>query len=89
MKTLTEYLAEAEENHGHMCPGQALGVRLFERDKRRVLLTPAGELVVRTARRVLSEVDELRLSSRTLCRPLAGTLRLGVIPTITSSRRGP
>ncbi|MGE0127116.1 MAG: FmdE family protein [Blastocatellales bacterium] len=28
MKTLTEYLAEAEKNHGHMCPGQVLGVRL-------------------------------------------------------------
>jgi formylmethanofuran dehydrogenase subunit E len=28
MNTLTEYLAEAEKNHGHMCPGQVLGVRM-------------------------------------------------------------
>ncbi|HKQ73991.1 MAG TPA: FmdE family protein [Blastocatellia bacterium] len=28
METLTEYLAEAEKNHGHMCPGQVLGVRM-------------------------------------------------------------
>jgi formylmethanofuran dehydrogenase subunit E len=28
MKTLTEYLSEAEKNHGHMCPGQVLGVRM-------------------------------------------------------------
>src|SRR4029450_13872900 len=28
MNTLTEYLAEAEKYHGHMCPGQALGVRM-------------------------------------------------------------
>src|SRR5262245_34834583 len=28
MDTLTEYLAEAEKNHGHMCPGQVLGVRM-------------------------------------------------------------
>ena len=28
MKTLSEYLAEAEKNHGHMCPGQVLGVRM-------------------------------------------------------------
>jgi formylmethanofuran dehydrogenase subunit E len=28
MKTLDEYLAEAERNHGHMCPGQVLGVRM-------------------------------------------------------------
>jgi formylmethanofuran dehydrogenase subunit E len=28
MKTLAEYLAEAEKNHGHMCPGQVLGARM-------------------------------------------------------------
>ena len=28
MKLLNEYLIEAEQNHGHMCPGQVLGVRM-------------------------------------------------------------
>jgi formylmethanofuran dehydrogenase subunit E len=28
MKELAEYLIEAERNHGHMCPGQVLGVRM-------------------------------------------------------------
>lgn len=28
MKSLDEYLAVAAEQHGHMCPGQVLGVRL-------------------------------------------------------------
>jgi formylmethanofuran dehydrogenase subunit E len=28
MKDLDDYLAEAEKNHGHMCPGQILGVRM-------------------------------------------------------------
>ena len=28
MKTLEEYLALAAESHGHMCPGQVLGVRM-------------------------------------------------------------
>src|SRR5437867_3528504 len=28
MKSLAEYLSEAEQNHGHMCPGQVLGVRM-------------------------------------------------------------
>lgn len=28
MKSLDEYLVEAEHNHGHMCPGQVLGVRM-------------------------------------------------------------
>jgi formylmethanofuran dehydrogenase subunit E len=28
MKTLTEYMAVAAQSHGHMCPGQVLGIRL-------------------------------------------------------------
>ncbi|HKT11523.1 MAG TPA: FmdE family protein [Terriglobia bacterium] len=28
MKSLEEYLVLARENHGHMCPGQVLGVRM-------------------------------------------------------------
>ena len=28
MNSLDEYLTEAERNHGHMCPGQVLGVRM-------------------------------------------------------------
>jgi formylmethanofuran dehydrogenase subunit E len=28
MKSLEEYLSQAAQNHGHMCPGQVLGVRM-------------------------------------------------------------
>jgi formylmethanofuran dehydrogenase subunit E len=28
MKTLDEYIALAAQNHGHMCPGQVLGIRM-------------------------------------------------------------
>jgi len=28
MKTLEEYIALAEQSHGHMCPGQILGIRM-------------------------------------------------------------
>lgn len=28
MKTLEEYIALAAQNHGHMCPGQVLGIRM-------------------------------------------------------------
>jgi formylmethanofuran dehydrogenase subunit E len=31
MKSLDEYLALAAKNHGHMCPGQVLGVRMAMR----------------------------------------------------------
>jgi LysR family hydrogen peroxide-inducible transcriptional activator len=61
----------------------ALGVRLFERDRRRVLLTPAGEDLIERARRVLVDADDLVDAARRLGDPLAGTLAIGVIPTIS------
>ena len=60
----------------------ALGVRLFERGTRGVLLTPAGEELVARARAVLLEVADLEEAARRFVDPLAGTLRLGIIPTI-------
>jgi LysR family hydrogen peroxide-inducible transcriptional activator len=62
----------------------ALGTRLFERDRRRVLVTAAGEALVARARRVLTDVDDLADAGKRMCDPLAGTLRLGVIPTIST-----
>jgi LysR family hydrogen peroxide-inducible transcriptional activator len=61
----------------------ALGVRLFERDRRRVLLTPAGEQLIERARRVLIDADDLVDAARRLGDPLAGSLAIGVIPTIS------
>ena len=59
-----------------------LGVQLFERNRKRVLVTTAGEEVVARARRVLVETNDL-LSAATRARdPFAGTFRVGVIPTI-------
>lgn len=60
----------------------ALGVRLFERDRRRVLLTPSGSSIVQRARDLLLAADELVASAATLVEPFTGTLRLGVITTI-------
>jgi LysR family hydrogen peroxide-inducible transcriptional activator len=59
-----------------------LGVRLFERDRRRVLLTTDGEDIVARARRVLLEGDDLVAAADRLREPFTGTLRIGVIPTI-------
>lgn len=60
----------------------ALGVTLFERDKRRVLLTAAGEEVVGRARRAILCADDVVAAAARLGDPLRGTLRLGVIPTV-------
>src|SRR5580658_2894744 len=59
-----------------------LGVTLFERDRRRVLVTSAGAEIVARARRVLVEADDLISAATRLREPFAGTLRIGVIPTI-------
>src|SRR5574341_1291517 len=59
-----------------------LGTKLFERDCRRVLLTPAGEELLPRARAALREVDAFVDAALVLRDPLAGTLRLGVIPTV-------
>jgi LysR family hydrogen peroxide-inducible transcriptional activator len=62
---------------------EQLGVALFERGRRRVLPTAAGAQLVVRARRLLADADDLTLESRRASDPLAGTLRIGVIPTIS------
>jgi LysR family hydrogen peroxide-inducible transcriptional activator len=59
-----------------------LDLRLLERDRRRVLLSPAGVELVRRARVVLAEAQGLVEVARAFQRPLCGSLRLGVIPTV-------
>lgn len=60
----------------------ALGVALFERNRRRVLLTPVGEALVERAKRLLAELDDMGALAQSHAEPLGGQLRLGVIPTI-------
>lgn len=62
---------------------EALGTPLFERSRRRVLVTSAGEALISRARRLLLEADDLGAAAQDLGDPLSGTLRLGVIPTIS------
>lgn len=62
----------------------ALGVRLFERDRRRVLVTPAGKAALERISAALLSADELVDAARRLEDPLGGTLRLGVIPTVSA-----
>jgi LysR family hydrogen peroxide-inducible transcriptional activator len=59
-----------------------LGVRIFERDRRRVLVTKAGATVVAHARKILVDVDDLLVAANERADPFAGTLRVGVIPTV-------
>ena len=71
---LSAQLAEVERQ---------LGVTLFERSQRRVLLTPAGVALLPQVRRVLIAAADLARAAEQEHDPFAGTLRLGVIPTIS------
>ena len=72
--SLSAQLAELES---------ALGVRMFERDRRRVLLTSAGHDLLEHARTILSEADGLREAARRVGDPFSASMRIGVIPTIS------
>src|ERR1700676_2491015 len=59
-----------------------LGVTLFERSPRQVMLTPMGKEIVTRAQRLLVDAEELVGWARNAQEPLSGPLRFGVIPTI-------
>jgi LysR family transcriptional regulator, hydrogen peroxide-inducible genes activator len=61
---------------------EQLGVSLIERHPRNIMLTPAGEMLLGKARRVLSAARELEMAARTLGDPLSGEFHLGLIPTL-------
>src|SRR5205807_266737 len=61
---------------------QALGVQLIERAPNNVSLTAAGEEIVARARRVLEASDEVVALARSQRDPLAGKLRVALLPTI-------
>jgi LysR family hydrogen peroxide-inducible transcriptional activator len=62
---------------------KVLGVQLFERDRRRVLITANGREIIERARIVLREIDDIVEFGRCAADPLAGSLKIGVIPTIS------
>jgi LysR family transcriptional regulator, hydrogen peroxide-inducible genes activator len=59
-----------------------LGVQLIERQPKNVTLTEAGEQIVARARRMLEASEEVVTLARAHRDPLAGRLRLGLLPTI-------
>lgn len=61
---------------------EQLGLQLVERHRRNVMLTPAGEQLVKEARNVLGAAQVFEETARTLLDPLAGDLHMGMIPTL-------
>jgi LysR family transcriptional regulator, hydrogen peroxide-inducible genes activator len=59
-----------------------LGITLFERTHRQVMLTPLGKEIATRAQRLLVDAEELVSLARNAQEPLSGPLRFGVIPTV-------
>jgi LysR family hydrogen peroxide-inducible transcriptional activator len=59
-----------------------LGVEIFERSPRGVLVTRRGEEIIAQTKRIISEARRLFEVVRIGAEPLTGTLRLGVISTL-------
>lgn len=63
---------------------EELGVTLFERTNRRVMLTETGSQIAAYARRVLSEIESIQEIAESSREPLAGKFRLGAFPTLAT-----
>lgn len=59
-----------------------LGVTIFERNNKQVLVTNNGQLILNKAKRVKIEVDDLLQVSQTNKQPFFNSMAIGVIPTI-------
>jgi LysR family hydrogen peroxide-inducible transcriptional activator len=59
-----------------------LGMIIFERNNKQVLVTPKGQLILNKAKRVKLELDELLQLSQSDNQPFSSPMTLGVIPTI-------
>ena len=61
---------------------QALGVQLFERGQKRVLITASGLSIIEQAKHVLSAMNELKRLAKLAKDPFSAELRLGLIPSL-------
>ncbi len=59
-----------------------LGFQVFERDNRKVLVTPLGQQVLERARSIELQMEDLMKLAESQRKPLSTPLSLGVIPTI-------
>ena len=62
---------------------EELGVVIFERNPRNVILTDVGEALVARARQLLREADEIKAIAKRAKDPESGVIRLGLFPTLS------
>ena len=59
-----------------------LGIELIERVPRRIVLTAPGAEIVRVARAILAEVDDIHAIAQRAADPESATIRMGFFPTL-------
>ncbi len=59
-----------------------LGFQVFERDNKKVLITPVGALCLQKARSIKLQMDDLHQLGQSLKAPLSYPMSVGTIPTI-------
>src|SRR5262245_33673728 len=62
-----------------------IGIKLLERDRRRVALTPAGSAFLDEARALLGQVARAVDAARRADRGELGTLRIGYVPAMVTT----
>jgi LysR family transcriptional regulator, hydrogen peroxide-inducible genes activator len=62
----------------------SLGVQLFERSNKKVMVTEVGMLIVASARKILEEADNIKQLAEQAHDPLSGNLRFGAFPTLAT-----
>src|SRR6185503_2853587 len=62
---------------------EEIGFKLFERLPRGVKITPAGEFLLKEARRILQEVNDATASAKRIASGQSGTLRVGFVQSIS------
>jgi LysR family hydrogen peroxide-inducible transcriptional activator len=62
---------------------EELGVTIFERTNRSVEVTPVGEDILIHARQMMEQADAIEQLAQAHQDPLAGSLRVGAIPTLS------
>ena len=59
-----------------------LGIQVFERDNKKVIVTELGSLVIDKAKVIKTEIDDINKISQLNAEPLSNKISLGIIPTI-------
>src|SRR3989442_15094990 len=68
---------------------RVLGVRLFDRIGRRIVLATDGEEILERSRRLLAEAESLHERAAALGGARGGALRVGTTPPFLEARRPP